>query len=251
MTKVDPFTGAIPLPAEQAQALLRRVLEAASQQNSIVAFDLDSTLLDNAPRQSLIMREYAKERSVPSLETNLPAHWDGWDFTIAMANSGLDEAGIALHRRPFKDYWRERFFTSSYCLHDQSVVGAVEFATAVRSAGAMICYVTGRHEPMREGSVGSLRKLGFPVPDDDRVRLMMKPDLEETDDDYKTRTYEKLRTLGTVVGAFDNEPTHINGYKVAFPDALSVHLATDHSMRSIKVAADIPSIVDFGSFVNS
>ena len=77
----------------------------------------------------------------------------------------------------------------------------------------------------------------------------MKPTLEEHDDAYKERTYRLLRDLGSVVAAFDNEPTHINGYFEAFPSALSVHLATDQSPRGIKVTPGIPSIRDFSSWV--
>jgi phosphoglycolate phosphatase-like HAD superfamily hydrolase len=251
MTQADPHTGAVPLASAEALALLTQVLEAAtSAPTSIVVFDLDSTLLNNAPRQALIMREYGEEHGVEPLTTNQAAHWAGWDFTIAMANSGLDETGIATHQRPFKDYWRERFFTSDYCVHDKPIVGAVEYVTATKATGALVCYVTGRHEPMREGSIRSFHKAGFPVPDNDRVQLLMKPNLEETDDAYKARTYETLRSLGNVVGAFDNEPAHINGYKLAFPDAHSVHLATDHSLRKIKIAAGIPSIRDFADFLS-
>jgi len=102
---------------------------------------------------------------------------------------------------------------------------------------------------MREGSAASLERGGFPVPGKtDEVQLIMKPTLEETDDDYKVRAYEQLRSLGTVVAAFDNEPAHINGYAVAFPGALNVHLATDHSMREIRVAEGLPSIADFSSW---
>jgi hypothetical protein len=48
-----------------------------------------------------------------------------------------------------------------------------------------------------------------------------------------------------IVAAFDNEPTHDNAYKRSFPDAVVVHLDTDHSRRPVEVLADIPSIHDF------
>ena len=41
-------------------------------------------------------------------------------------------------------------------------------------------------------------------------------------DDWKTEAYAHLRALGPhglVVAAFDNEPTHVNGYRAGFPDA--------------------------------
>ena len=79
----------------------------------------------------------------------------------------------------------------------------------------------------------------------------MKPTLAEDDDAFKDRTYATLRAAGTVIAAFDNEPAHINGYREAFPDADSVHLATDHSPRDIKVRDDIQSIRDFSAFLEN
>jgi hypothetical protein len=57
-----------------------------------------------------------------------------------------------------------------------------------------------------------------------------------------------LHRSGVVIAAFDNEPAHINGYRESFPEAESVHLATDHSLRDIPVLPGIPSIRDFSSY---
>src|SRR5690606_34581356 len=113
--------------------------------------------------------------------------------------------------------------------------GAPAYAQAIAATGAILCYVTGRHDGMRGGTLTSFASGGFPTPDDDLVRLIMKPTLEESDDAFKDRTYVALRSLGQVVAAFDNEPTHINGYRRAFPGAHAIHLATDHSLREVKL----------------
>ena len=52
----------------------------------------------------------------------------------------------------------------------------------------------------------------------------------------------------TVAAVLDNEPMHVNDYRRSFPEALVVHLATDHSMRDTLVDPGIPSIADFGSW---
>jgi len=249
LTTRDPITGALALPDNQARELLQRVHDVAVA-GTVVAFDLDSTLLNNAPRQARIMREYGESVGVSALTTVEARHWNGWDLRIPMRNVGLDEAAVDAHTDPFKDFWRERFFTSEYCVSDVPIAGASAFVNAVAAKGALVCYVTGRHEPMRAGSAKSLGDNGFPAPNGDDTRLIMKPDLAETDDDYKLRIYATLRELGDVVAAFDNEPAHINGYGAAFPDALSVHLATDHSMREIRVAEHLPSIADFSSWLD-
>ena len=51
--------------------------------------------------------------------------------------------------------------------------------------------------------------------------------------------------VGPVRAAFDNEPTHINGYHLAFPEAQAVHLLTDESGRDVEVLPQIPSVTDF------
>jgi hypothetical protein len=246
---INPLTGARPLPDDQAGALLTQVVEqAARAAGALVAFDLDSTLLDNRPRQARIMREYGQSVGHAALAAAGAGHWQGWDARIAMRNAGLDETEVERHFAGFRAYWLERFFTSEYCIDDRPIPGASEYVRAVLGTGATVLYVTGRHEAMRRGTVESFCNPRFPDPDGERVQLLMKPTLDEHDDAYKERTFARLRSLGAVVAAFDNEPAHINGYRDAFPEAICVHLATDHSLREIKVADGIPSIRDFTAY---
>lgn len=239
------------LGPSQSAALLARVVEAAraAGPGACVAFDLDSTLLDNRPRQARILREYGALHALDALAGHQADHWQGWDARIAMAASGLDRDLIEAHFAPFRSYWKDRFFTSEYCVEDRAIAGAPDYVRSLLAAGARVLYVTGRHEEMRAGTLICFQRTGFPCPDGPdgavAVELLMKPALEEHDDLYKARAYDLLRERGQVVAAFDNEPAHINGYREAFPDALCVHLATDHSMRDIPLAAGIPSIRDF------
>ena len=109
-----------------------------------------------------------------------------------------------------------------------------------------IAYCTGRHEQMREGTLVSFDRLGLPRTGP-RVHLLMKPTFEQSDDEWKEQAYSRLRKLGQVIAAFDNEPTHINGYCGHFPEAICVHMATDHSGRKVELAACIVSVRDFGA----
>ncbi|MCP4449261.1 MAG: hypothetical protein GY811_28605 [Myxococcales bacterium] len=244
----DPITGALPLSDSAARELFRDVLSQVREKNeSIAVFDLDSTLLDNGARQAAILREYGTNRGIKELMESKAEHWVTWDVGEAMANAGLPSDKVAVHREPFKAYWRDRFFTSEYCVQDEMVLGACAFVQAIREYGGKVFYVTGRHEEMRAGTVTCLERLGFPVPETKDVQLLMKPNLVEDDDLYKLRTYEVLSEHGTVVAAFDNEPTHINGYRRAFPEAYSIHLATDHSGRDVKLIEGVISVSDFAS----
>ena len=196
------------------------------------------------------MRHYGRDHGVAALEEVHGQHWSGWDPRIPMLEVGLDDAQVDEHYDAFRAYWWERFFASDYCIEDEPIAGAKPYVHSVLELGAQVFYVTGRHEAMREGTLACFERHGFPMPTGDRIRLVMKPGLDEHDDAYKLRTYDALRGAGRVVAAFDNEPAHINGYLEAFPDAQSVHLATDHSLREIRVHSSIPSIRDFASWLS-
>jgi phosphoglycolate phosphatase-like HAD superfamily hydrolase len=94
--------------------LLLRVLEATRRRapEAIVVFDLDSTLLDNRPRQARIFREFADEHAVPELASASPDHWLGWDLRVPLRNLGLPEPRVVELMPVLKGFWRDRFFTS-------------------------------------------------------------------------------------------------------------------------------------------
>jgi hypothetical protein len=246
----DPITGARALPAAAAAALLAEVVDraAAAVGPALIAFDLDSTVLDNRPRQAFILREYGAAHGVPAFTRCQAAHWTSWDARAAMAAAGATPEEIERHHASYLDYWRTRFFTSAYCAIDVPVPGAAAYLGALAGSGAALFYVTGRHEGMRAGTVESFDRAGFPRPDGAGVQLLMKPTEELSDDDFKAEAFAVLRQGGAVLAAFDNEPTHINAYHGAFPGARCVHLARDHSMRPVRVRPAIPSIRNFLAF---
>ena len=211
---------------------------------AVVVFDLDSTILDNRPRQARILREFGVARGIPALAQARAEHWHDWSIQRAMRNAGLGDDEVTRLEEDAKQFWRERFFTSEYCREDQAIAGARDYLSAIVDAGGIIAYCTGRHEAMRVGSIASFVKLGYPVPGA-RVQLLMKPVFELSDDDWKLEANARLAALGTVVAAFDNEPTHANGYRRAFPEAVIVHLATDDSGRPVALLDGIVSIRDF------
>jgi len=248
MTSTSDVLATIDLHTDdRARALLDEVIARCAKQpaTALAVFDLDSTLLDNHTRQVKIMREFGDAQDVDALRAIEVEHWEGWDYLKAMTNAGLERGQAEALAPAYRDFWHGRFFSSEYCWVDEPMAGASEFAARVTASGARLLYVTGRHEPMRSGTVRSFERGNLPLPDGDRVQLIMKPTLDEDDDAYKERTHERLRSIGDVVAAFDNEPAHINAYRDSFADAVVVHLATDHSLRPIRVRADIPSIRDF------
>jgi beta-phosphoglucomutase-like phosphatase (HAD superfamily) len=219
----------------------------AAAPRGVAVFDLDSTLLDNRPRQARILQDYGATWRIPKLRGARPEHWQGWDLAVALANAGLTPEEVRLHHPRARRFWAERFFTSDYCRLDVPLPGAAEYVRAIAEVGARIAYVTGRPRQMRAGTLEVLRRFGFPLPGEARAALLMKPRLELGDEAWKTLARGEVERLGAVFAAFDNEPAHVNGYALAWPRAICVHLDTDHSGRPVEVLARIPSIQDFRS----
>ena len=230
------------------QDTLRGILEQARSLGSqaVLAFDLDSTLFDNRPRQARILREFGRARAVEKLGACEPHHWEsGFDMRGAMRNCGLSAQEVEAHFEAARAFWLERFFTSEYCVDDVALQGAAPFTHAVVATGAHLAYVTGRHEGMRAGTVDCMRRNGLAVPGEGRVHLLMKPSAHDDDDAFKRTAHAHLGDLGTLIAAFDNEPTHANDYLRRFPKARVVHLATDHSGRKVVLLDEIVSVPHF------
>jgi hypothetical protein len=228
--------------------VLERVLTAAAAAGprGLVLFDLDSTLLDNKPRQARILREFGRDHGIEALLACAPHHFRDWSLRPPMLSCGLDDDLVQSLLPRVREFWLDRFFTSEYCIDDIALPGATEYVRRVLETGAQLVYCTGRHQPeMRPGTIESFSREGFPLPDDQRVHLLMKPEFSLHDDEWKLVVREELLRLGLVVAAFDNEPVHINNYRQAFPEAHCVHMLTDDSARGIPVLDDIPSIRDF------
>jgi beta-phosphoglucomutase-like phosphatase (HAD superfamily) len=225
-----------------AEAIVRA---RAAAPTGIAVFDLDSTLLDNRPRQARIAQDYGRTVGLPILLGARPEHWRSWDLEAGLAAVGIPGTLARRHRGPFRRFWAERFFTSAYCILDVPVPGAPAFVRAVAAAGARIAYVTGRPSRMEDGTLDVLRRHGFPLPDGVRTRLLMKPGDDLGDDAWKALARAEVDASGPVVLAFDNEPSHVNAYARAWPGALAVHVDTDHSPRPVEVLPSVPSIADF------
>src|SRR6266540_1077472 len=157
----------------------------AAGRAAIAALDLDSTLLDNRPRQAEILRDYGRFAGIPALGAVGPEHLQGWDLERALRNAGLSRGEVDLHAAAVRRFWEERFFTNGYCRLDVPVPGSAAFARAVRATGCRIAYVTGHPPAMEAGTLHVLRRFGFPLPDGVTVFLLMKPGEALRDDAWK------------------------------------------------------------------
>jgi hypothetical protein len=233
-------------PEEQRSILDAALARArAGAPRAVVLFDLDSTLLDNRPRQARILQDYGRAAGLPELLGARPEHWQSWSLEAAMRNIGLSPALVERHLAPARAFWREWFFTSAYCRLDAPVPGAAEFVREVALAGAQVAYVSGRPRPMEDGTREAFRRHGFPLPEAGRIHLLLKPSRELHDDAWKAQALALVDRLGPVAAAFDNERTHINAYAEAWPQALAVHLDRDDSGRPVELLQRVRSVIDF------
>jgi hypothetical protein len=230
---------------DQQARILETALSAIRPERPAAAFDLDSTILMNKVRQARIVREFGQHTGDMRLAACPPEAIVSWDLRDSTRLCGLTPEEAEAVQPALKRWWRDRFFTSEYCRDDEPVPGAKAFLHKVLGAGGEILYITGRHEEMGRGTVESFRRAGFPLPDGQRVQLWLKPKIEDDDDRWKEICHDRLLAMRGIACAFDNEPTHVNAYKRSFPDAVVVHLDTDHSRRPVSVLADVPSITDF------
>lgn len=241
----DPVTGSRPLKSQASAELLKHIMTCKRESKSVAVFDLDSTLLNNFPRQCKILREFGDVCGEARLNDVKREDWIDWDFRPPMAAVGLSKERIEELAEDFRSFWMERFFTSAYCMVDDEIQGGSRFVSTLHRQGDKIIYVTGRQESMREGTELCLKKLSFPVPDGSSTKLWMKPLLKDDDDLFKSQIKRKLDKEGEVFALFDNEPTHINRYKELYPFANVIHMATDHSKRPVILNPEIPSIRNF------
>lgn len=230
--------------ADQSR-ILQSALDSIRPERPAAAFDLDSTLLVNKSRQARIVREFGEATGDRRLAACRPEQIVSWDLRDTARLCGLGEQEIKALVPQLKEFWKARFFTSEYCRDDTPVPGASDFLRRVLGKGGEILYVSGRHQEMAEGTLESFRRAGFPLPDGERVQLWLKPQLADDDDAWKEICQRRLVDLSGIACAFDNEPSHVNSYKRSFPDAVVVHLDTDHSGRPVDVLPDILSIHDF------
>src|SRR4051794_39525368 len=96
-------------PLTYDSTVLERVLvRVRALPGAVVVFDLDSTLLDNKPRQARILRGLGQANGPPQLAAARPEHWVDWSIQRAMANAGLDDDEVARWADAAKQFWRDR-----------------------------------------------------------------------------------------------------------------------------------------------
>lgn len=239
------------LPMTDQQALYARIVArckaVASETSPVVVFDLDGTLMDNRPRTAAILRELADELGNESHDAAgvlANAREDKLAYLLvdSLRALGIEHPEVLSRAELF---WRSRFFTDHYLKHDVALPGAVDFARACYDAGAVLVYFTGRDLPfMGVGSFQSLRDLGFPI-GVVGTELVCKPDAKIPDEAFKREEGPRLRRIGKVVAAFDNEPGNCNAFTEITPEADVVFVDTQHLPGAPPLDSRVHVVGDF------
>ncbi len=211
-----------------------------------MVFDLDDTLMNTGARtvkiaheyvdavnkMSKILQEEAKISPEYPLLAKVSIHNVQYKNANTIAAVGIVDPAVEIKFTPF---WEEKFFSNAYCKYDLPIEGGAEYVMELFNAKAIIVYLTGRDSPrMEEGTRAALLKSGFPL-DDKKALLKMKPKHTTADMEFKTQAFKTIKTLGHVVGAFENEPENVNAYLDEFPKVKAVFLDTKNSQDTIPV----------------
>jgi hypothetical protein len=225
----------------EQSALLQDALGRA-REGAVCVLDLDSCLFDTRPRQVRILRAYSHEAGWPELNRVRDEHFVSWSLaeTLTLAEVAFDDERLEALRL----FWWDRFFDGTWHRFDVPLPGAVRFVQELHRRGATLVYLTGRHRPMRAGTLQALHTWAFPI-GDGRSTLVTKPRFETPDHEYKRSAAALVRGLGTPVLCLDNEPANVNAFAEVFPEALTLFVATDHSPLPIRPNADLPRIRGF------
>lgn len=230
--------------------ILNNIVEACLESVScgrhpLVVFDLDSTLFDNGPRIHQILLEYATEQNLePVIEKLKGLEKTGLPYGLPLI---FDELHLfdQEHREGAKKYWLERFFSDHYQQLDEPLLGAIQYVNLVHQTGATVIYLSGRDSPgMLVGCSASLRENGFPV-GVANTTLILKPNFEMTDLNFKQDALSYINKLGEVVGTFDNEPANCNLFLKAWPEATHVWVDSNHTQGAPPLEKGIYHIDDF------
>lgn len=213
----------------------------------VLVFDLDGTLMDNRPRSAAILHEIAGlwESRHPELSQKLRAASS--DSLAYLLTDSLKLLGITALElvAEAEEYWKSRFFRDEHLVHDVAIEGSVSFARDCYAEGATLVYLTGRDLPhMSVGTFRSLRDLGFPI-GVAGTEVILKPNAEMPDERFKREIAPKLRRIGHVVAAFDNEPGNCNVFLEAYPDCASVLVDTQHMPGAPPILEGVHVVAEF------
>jgi hypothetical protein len=226
-------------PLKTLQDLINSLeMDLLQGQPILTVFDLDSTLFDVSPRIQRILDEM---RSHPEVLELFPEHAPfleqakterkDWGIRDAMIRAFRHNPPPVDFQRYAKDFWARHFFTNEYLHFDHLVEGSNTFVNRLYKAGSQVAYLTGRDwQRMGLGTVDVLNKWGFPIPNENNVKLAMKPVKGADDSEFKSSWFDSLpKSQFKRIVFFENEPVILHRVAEHHPHIELVFLDTTHS----------------------
>lgn len=172
--------------------------------------DLDNTIIDSRER---FRRSIAEALGYSSSAGAFPT---------------LDPKSLS---RVQRDRFYSIFLSGKYMDTDIPVNGSVEVLSRLRSVGLGIAYLTGRHhskdESMKDETLKTLSRFGFPMPNGGDVVLYMKPRKSSPTDEFKRAVLGHLsRKLYIAVG-LDDEINDLRVMVDLIPMVIGVALSSE------------------------
>jgi phosphoglycolate phosphatase-like HAD superfamily hydrolase len=142
----------------------------------------------------------------------------------------------------------EIFLSGRYMDLDVPVIGSVEALNRLKSKGFGIVYLTGRHhsreESLRNETLKTFSRFGYPMPDRSTVMLCMKPNKMSPTHEFKRRVLERLaRSMDLAVGV-DDEANDLRVMVDIVPLVIGVYLSSQ-ARREIMSELNIPLAKDW------
>ncbi|MBK9293016.1 MAG: HAD family hydrolase [Oligoflexia bacterium] len=227
--------------------ILEKILNELKSE-SLVIFDLDSTLFDVSPRITAILKAFASEFKVKDTHpehyrilTNVEPHPQDYGVRRTLERYNFPTTDMDFIKK-LVEFWKTKFFSSDYLHHDRPYLGAHEFTKKVEQKGAEILYLTGRDSPrMKEGTISSLIAHQFPL-DQNAQNLILKPSKDISDAVFKQKFFENLKHSHKDVYFFENEPLNIHLAMVEAPFVKPIFVETVHSQKTPEPSAKVPRI---------
>ena len=151
-------------------------LQAATKITTIIV-DIDNTILNNDRRKQEILRQRLNK-----------------EVTLATIRTDYNLDRILVDEKERREFW-QIFFSDEFLKFDEPIDNAARVLTELVKNHHLI-YLTGRHDDqrtgdsMKEGTLGSLKKFGFPL--DGYVDIYFKDKRDTPDVEFKR---EKIQSL--------------------------------------------------------
>ncbi len=236
---------------KQSELLINLLNRAHKSKKPGAIFDLDSTLFQVNPRTLKILHNFASDKNFQKKYKEETKKLSG---VKDLANTYyVKEQLIHLKMtdspRPFYEdlyrYWKEHFFSDDLLIHDEPYEGASEFVHELLSHGVQIIYLTGRNiQNMLRGTRESLKEWDFPT-EDDGATLVLKPQKEMDDAEFKRDYFLSLETNFDPLWFFENEPKNIELVEKTSPNVEIVFFDSVHSESKQRSPKHLPTIQSF------